>query len=221
MQKQIWALGGLARALPWKQAMPTAPQLQIPPAPSPPPRPQEVALLPSFYSAGHAAAGGPGGRGDGAYDGGGGRPIRRHGSPSSFLAAPRPQPVPPEPLHPPQLVRQTNSSRGARHALPSPRVAARAARLGAGGGGTHGVRGASGDLTVRGPGFPPDIRPPRAPLAPLILPPEVTPVDSPQLGCLEPPRAAGLGAVADALGVTLRCGAVRALLTLTGPLTAV
>ena len=32
----------------------------------------------------------------------------------------------------------------------------------------HGVRGASGDVRVLVPGFPPDLRPPRAPLAPLV-----------------------------------------------------
>ena len=39
--QQIWALGGLARALAWNQAMPTAPQLHRPPAlpPQPAPRP--------------------------------------------------------------------------------------------------------------------------------------------------------------------------------------
>ena len=36
----------------------------------------------------------------------------------------------------------------------------------------HGVRGASGGVSARGPSFPPDLRPPRAPLAPAVHPPE-------------------------------------------------
>ena len=45
-----------------------------------------------------------------------------------------------------------------------------------GGGGIHGFRGASGDVRVLGPGFSPDLRPPRAtPPAPLVLPPESLP----------------------------------------------
>ena len=39
------------------------------------------------------------------------------------------------------------------------------------GGGMHGVRGASGDVRVRGPGFPSDLRPRAPPLAPLVHPP--------------------------------------------------
>ena len=44
--------------------------------------------------------------------------------------------------------------------------------LGGRGGGIHGVRGASRDVLARGPGFSPDIYPPRAPLAPCFHPPE-------------------------------------------------
>ena len=40
------------------------------------------------------------------------------------------------------------------------------------GGGTHGVRGASGSGPARGPGFPSDLCPLRAPLAPCFHPPE-------------------------------------------------
>ena len=36
----------------------------------------------------------------------------------------------------------------------------------------HGVRGAPGDVRVRGPGFPSDLRPRAPPLAPLVHPPE-------------------------------------------------
>ena len=39
------------------------------------------------------------------------------------------------------------------------------------GAGIHGIRGASGDVRVRGPGFPSDLRPRAPPLAPLVHPP--------------------------------------------------
>ena len=45
---------------------------------------------------------------------------------------------------------------------------ASAARIGGRGAGIHGFRGASGDVRVRGPGFPPDLRPRAPPLAPLV-----------------------------------------------------
>ena len=41
---------------------------------------------------------------------------------------------------------------------------------GGGNGGIHGFRGASGGVPARGPGFPPDLCPPRAPLAPCFSP---------------------------------------------------
>ena len=40
------------------------------------------------------------------------------------------------------------------------------------GAGIHGIRGASGDVRVRGPGFPSDLRPRAPPLAPLVHHPE-------------------------------------------------
>ena len=82
-------------------------------------------------------------------------------------------------------------------------------------GGIHGFRGASGDVRVLGPGFPPDLRPPRAPpLAPLVLPPESLPWLNASLqgrqGLPSPPLSAR-----RAMRALL--GAVRTLLVRGGP----